>query len=160
MYKKVTLGLLRISLGWVFFWAFIDKVFGLGFTTAPDKSWLAGNSPTIGFLKFATTGPFAGFYQSLAGNAVVDWLFMMGLLGIGVALLLGIAVRLAAISGIAMMLLMYTAVLPPENNPVMDDHIIYALVLATFIYLPVGSNWGLGSKWANSSLVRKMPWLK
>ena len=159
-YKRVTYGLLRISLGWVFFWAFIDKLFGLGFTTAPDKAWLAGGSPTFGFLKFATKGPMAEFYQSLAGNGVVDWLFMMGLLGVGTALLLGVLVRLAAVSGIAMMLLMYTAVLPPEHNPVVDDHIVYALLLATFIYLPVGNKLGFGEKWSRLSLVRKRPWLK
>lgn len=160
MFKRIIYGLLRISLGWTFFWAFIDKLFGLGFTTASDKAWLAGGSPTFGFLKFAAKGPFAEFYQSLAGSVVVDWLFMMGLLGVGLALMLGIAVRVAAVSGIAMMLLMFTAVLPPEHNPIVDEHIIYALVLVSFLYLPVGSKWGLGSKWSRLSLVQKMPWLK
>ena len=73
-------GVLRLLLGWTFLWAFVDKLFGLGFNTVADKSWLDGVSPTFGFLKFGTKGPFASLYQSLAGNPVVDWLFMMGLL--------------------------------------------------------------------------------
>jgi len=35
------LGILRISFGLIFLWAFFDKLFGLGFATASDKSWIA-----------------------------------------------------------------------------------------------------------------------
>ena len=49
-------GILRLALGWIFLWAFLDKVFGLGFATTPEKSWINGVSPTYGFLKFGTTG--------------------------------------------------------------------------------------------------------
>ena len=51
---------------------------------------------------------------------------MLGLLGIGVALILGIGMRVAAVAGALLLVLMWTAVLPPENNPFMDDHLIYA----------------------------------
>lgn len=80
--------LLRFALGFTLLWAFLDKTFGLGRATAPDKSWMAGGSPTAGFLKNAVQGPLADFYHSLAGNPVVDWLFMLGLLLIGLALIL------------------------------------------------------------------------
>jgi thiosulfate dehydrogenase [quinone] large subunit len=36
---------IRLALGWVFLWAFLDKLFGLGHETAPAKSWLSGGSP-------------------------------------------------------------------------------------------------------------------
>ncbi len=32
------------------------------------------------------------------------------------------------------MMLMWLAVLPPENNPVVDEHIVYALVLVLLAY--------------------------
>ena len=67
-------------MGLIFLWAFIDKVFGLGFATTADKSWIAGGSPTTGFLQFGVHGPFAGFYHSLSGIPIVDVLFMLGLL--------------------------------------------------------------------------------
>lgn len=54
----------------------------------------------------------------MAGNAVVDWLFMLGILAIGLPLVLGIgvrigvriAVRIAASIGVVMLLVMYSAV--------------------------------------------------
>jgi len=153
-------GITRISLGWVFLWAFMDKMWGLGFATESSKAWLRGVSPTAGFLKFATEGPLVSFYQSLAGSGVVDWLFMGGLLGVGVALLLGILLRVAAVSGVLFMLLLYASLMPPENNPIMDEHIIYALLLIIFTILPSGEWWGLGRWWATLPWVQKMPWLK
>src|SRR4051794_31813772 len=71
---------IRLALGWVFLWAFLDKLFGLGLSTPAANSWLNGGSPTAGFLGKAATGPFTGFYHSIAGNVVVDVLFMAALL--------------------------------------------------------------------------------
>jgi len=90
---------LRLALGWVFLWAFLDKMFGLGHETPAKNAWINGGSPTKGFLGNAVEGPFAGFYQNLAGAAWADTLFMVGLLGIGVALMLGIGIRVAAVAG-------------------------------------------------------------
>ncbi|PIT92910.1 MAG: hypothetical protein COU06_02930 [Candidatus Harrisonbacteria bacterium CG10_big_fil_rev_8_21_14_0_10_38_8] len=154
--ERVFWGVLRIFMGWIFFWAFIDKVWGLGFTTAPEKSWLSGGSPTAGFLSFATKGPFGDIFKSLAGNPIVDWLFMVGLLFIGLCLMLGVGVKLASYSGVAMLLLMYLAgFIPPEHNPVLDDHIIYSVVLLGFPLYNAGRFWGLGEWWQNTTLVRK-----
>ena len=123
------LDLIRIALGWIFFWAFLDKLFGLGLATEAGKAWLAGGSPTSGFLLHATQGPFAGVFQALANQPVVDWLFMLGLLGIGLALIFKQQMKLATRSGMLLMFLMWLAVLPPAHNPLIDDHIIYILVL-------------------------------
>jgi thiosulfate dehydrogenase [quinone] large subunit len=152
---------LRLSMGWIFFWAFIDKLFGLGFATGADGAWLAGGSPTFGFLSFGTDGPLAGMYQGMAGNVVVDWMFMLGLLAIGLPLLLGIGVRLAAAAGVIMMLLMYTAAsLLPDNNPFMDDHLVYAVIMIGLAVAGAGKWLGLGKPWANTRLVRKYPILE
>ena len=149
------LGLLRLGMGWILLWAFLDKLFGLGFTTTPDKAWLVGNSPTSGFLLNATRGPLAEFFKGLAGNVLVDWLFMIGLLLIGLALIFGILVRIAAYSGALLFLLMWLAVLPPEHNPFLDEHIIYSLVLIALAYVKSGKNLGFGKKWAKTELVKK-----
>ena len=95
----------------------------------PSFSELTRVSARIGFLSFGATGPFKGTYNSIAGDAWADWLFMLGLLTIGVALVLGVFVNLAAAAGALLLVMMWTAVLPPENNPFMDDHLIYALTL-------------------------------
>jgi len=158
---QYVLGLLRLMMGWIFLWAFIDKLFGLGFATTPDKAWLAGVSPTSGFLQFAVHGPFAGFYQSLSGIPLVDWLFMIGLLFIGVAFISGIFMRLAGFSGIIMLFLMYTAIgLYPANNPFIDEHIVYIIVIIILVLTNSGQFLGLGKRWANTSLVQKYKFLK
>jgi thiosulfate dehydrogenase [quinone] large subunit len=151
-------GLLRLGMGWIFFWAFIDKLFGLGFATAPDKAWIAGGSPTFGFLKFATKGPFAEFYQGLAGNVLVDWLFMLGLLFVGITLLSGILVRLGGYTGALMLVLMYTAgFLPPQHNPFLDDHLIYALIMIGLTVTKSGYWLGLGKWWSRIKIVERYP---
>ena len=94
-----------------------------------DGSVVHPNFTPFGFLSFGATGPLQGTYNDIAGAAWADWLFMLGLLGIGAALILGIAMRIAAAAGALLLVMMWSAVLPPENNPFMDDHLIYALVL-------------------------------
>lgn len=151
---------LRLSLGWVFLWAFLDKTFGLGHETAGKDAWVNGGSPTKGFLAFAASGPFEGMYHQIAGQAWADWLFMLGLLGIGVGLLLGIAMRVTAASGALLLVLMWTVVLPPANNLFMDDHLIYALVLVLLAAIGAGHTLGLGARWEQISMVRRRPWLR
>jgi thiosulfate dehydrogenase [quinone] large subunit len=150
----------RLALGWTFLWAFLDKTFGLGHATAAEAAWIKGGSPTKGFLTHAATGPFKGFYNGIAGAAWADWLFMIGLAGIGLALILGIGLRVAAVTGGLLYFMMWTAVLPPENNPFMDEHLIHAAVLAGLALVGAGDTLGLGKIWARIPLVQRMPWLK
>ena len=150
--------LTRLCLGWTFLWPFLDKAFGLGHETPSANAWIDGGSPTEGFLSNAT-GPFAGVYHSFAGAGWANWGFMVGLLCIGTALLLGVGMRVATVSGAVLLVLMWTAALPPDNNPFMDDHIIYALVLLGLAVVGAGNTLGLGRQWTNTSLVRRHPWL-
>ena len=151
---------LRIALGWIFLWAFLDKMFGLGYATPAKNAWINGGSPTKGFLAFGAAGPFKGFYNGIAGAAWADWLFMIGLAAIGTALLLGIGMRVAAVAGAILLVMMWTVVLPPANNPFMDDHLIYAGLLAALALVGAGNTLGLGRAWAKLPLVKRLPWLK
>src|SRR3989344_1088853 len=127
--QKIAFFKLRFVMAFIFLWAFIDKIFGFGFATLKENAWINGGSPTSGFLNFATHGPLAPIFQKLAGVAIVDWLFMLGLLFIGLTLLINRFVFWGSLAGIVMMLLMWLSLLPPENNPIVDEHIVYALVL-------------------------------
>ena len=149
---------LRIGMGWLLLWGFLDKLLGLGFATASEDAWIAGGSPTFGYLKFATSGPFAPLFQSLAGNPIMDWLFMLGLLLIGLALILGIGVKIAGYSGALLMLLMWLSHLLPEHNPVLDEHIIYMIVLIGLARVGAGQWVGLGKWW--SERVKDYPFLQ
>ena len=154
------MAVLRVSTGFVFLWAFLDKTFGLGRGTEADAAWINGGHPTQGFLQFGADGPFKGFYNGIAGAAWADWLFMIGLAGIGVALLLGIGLRIAAATGALLYVMMWTVVLPPENNPFMDEHLIHAALLVGLALVAAGHTLGLGRQWARLPLVRRWGWLK
>ena len=162
---------LRISLGWVFLWAFLDKLLALGFSTGRndetgavdylgDAAWINGASPTEGFLTYGTKGPFAEVFQGFAGAAWADWLFMVGLAGIGIALVAGVAMRIAAAAGALMLMLMWAAALLPENNPFMDDHIVYAIALIGLPLVAAGHTLGLGRYWERIPLVQRYGFLK
>lgn len=171
----------RILIGWIFLWAFLDKAFGLGWTTPAEQAWKFGagdGSPTYGFLKFGSNpdSPFSGMFSSFANtaegnpNAWVNWAFMLGLLAIGVTLMLGVFMRLGSIAGVVMLALMYLAEWPIAQqtqegggnvytNPVVDDHIVYIVVLMLLMLLQAGTTWGLGRWWQSLGFVKRMPWL-
>ncbi|OGI68137.1 hypothetical protein A2738_03070 [Candidatus Nomurabacteria bacterium RIFCSPHIGHO2_01_FULL_42_15] len=128
--QKIVFIALRLVMGFIFLWAFLDKTFGLGFATTAEKAWINGGSPTTGFLANAVKGPFAEIFHSLAGVAVVDWLFMLGLLFAGLTLIFNKYVKWGCVAGSLIFLLMYLSLLWPENNPIIDEHIVYILVLA------------------------------
>ena len=156
----IALGVTRLVMGWTFLWAFVDKLFGLGFATPDGKGWLDGGSPTKGFLANSAEGPFEGFYKSIAGDAWANWAFMLGLLGIGLALTLGITMRIAVASGALLYVMMWTVALAPANNPITDDHIIGALVLVLLGVFAAGDKYGLGTAWKKLPIVQRFPILK
>ncbi len=165
------MGVLRLIIGWTFLWAFLDKLFALGYATGRDPqtgavdrlgdaAWINGGSPTLGFLKFGADGPFADFYHSIAGDAWADWAFMLGLLAIGISLTLGIFTWLGTFAGVVMYLLMWTVVLAPENNPITDDHVIGAAAVLVLGLYGAGRYLGLGRWWEKQAIVAKYPILK
>jgi thiosulfate dehydrogenase [quinone] large subunit len=145
----VTFAVVRILIGFTLLWSFIEKAFISVGSNADGTlpSWIDGGSPTAGFLGFATTGPFAPMYQAMAGQTWVDWGFMLALLLGGVALMLGLAMRIAGYGTALLYLLMWTAVLPPEHNPIIDDHVIIAATLVGLVLVGAGDTLGLGSWW-------------
>jgi thiosulfate dehydrogenase [quinone] large subunit len=85
---------------------------------------------------------------------------MLGLLGIGVALTLGITMRIAAAAGALLMVMMWSVVLPPDNNPFMDDHLIYAQVLVLLALTSAGRTLGFGKMWERIPFVARHGILK
>ncbi|MEV0220401.1 hypothetical protein [Streptomyces sp. NPDC050704] len=162
---------LRLLTGFAFLWAFLDKTFGFGYATPSGKGWIDGGSPTMGFLSGVAAGPMESTFHSWAGDAWADWLFMLGLLGVGLALTAGIALRLAAVAGTAMMALMWIAEWPPakhlsdgtpsmSTNPFVEYHVIYAVVLIALVLASAGDTWGFGKLWARLPFVRGNGWLR
>lgn len=124
----VTLTILRITLGVSFLLAGIDK-FG---------DWSAA-----GYLAGAT-GPFAEFFQSLAGSAIIDQLNIWGLILIGLSLILGLLTRPASFFGALLMILYYFAQFEQNiEHGLIDNHIIYVLIFVFFMAGGVGHMFGL-----------------
>jgi thiosulfate dehydrogenase [quinone] large subunit len=164
-------GVMRFFMGFTFLWAFLDKLFALGFSTGRDPAtgsidffgpaaWIKGGSPTDGVLQFGihSKAPFRSFYEGLAGSAWVEWFYMITIAAIGIALMFGIFTRLAAIGGILWMAIFYTATaMWPEHNPVLDDHILSIIVLAGIAYVGAGRFFGFGKWWRKTQLVQRYP---
>ncbi len=147
--------LLRLLLGWSFLWAFLDKMFGLGFATCRldgggidfgcDAAMVSGGSPTYGFLNFATQGSRTGdLFDWMAPSApdainLADVGFMAALLLGGAALMLGIGVRVAAVGGAILMAFMFLAGdVFPENNPIKSSHVIEMAAFLGIAYVGAG----------------------
>ena len=160
------LAVLRIATGYIFLWAFLDKLFGLRYSTTSAGAWIHGGSPTKGFLSHVAVGPLQGPMHSMAGTWWADGLFMLGMLAVGTATILGIALRPAAIAGAIIMALMWLAEFPPaqhtsagaasgSSNPIVDYHVIYALALIVCAMTYAGHVWGLGRWWSSLPLISK-----
>lgn len=163
------LAVLRIAIGFVFLWAFLDKMFGLHYATPSAKAWINGGSPTDGFLSGVAVGPLQSTFHSMAGTWWADGLFMLGLLGVGVALMAGIVVRIGAVSGVLLVAGMWLATYPlaqfdatgaatRSTNPFIDDHVLEALILIVVALACAGTTWGLGRMWVRIPFVNRHRW--
>lgn len=162
---RKTIAVLRLTTGFIFLWAFLDKTFGLGYTTASEKAWIRGGKPSQGFLSnLDPARPLTGFFGGIASTAT-DVLFMLGMLGVGLAVMLGIGTRVAAVSGTIIMALMWLAEFPPVKgadagaNPLIDYHVVYALSIILVALVYGGDTWGLGKWWKSLPVVQKQRWL-
>ena len=122
-------------MGWLMFYAGITKII--------NPEWSAA-----GYLNNAKT--FGGFFDWLASENVlpaVNFLNELGLTLLGISLILGAFVRLSSILGAGLMLLYYLPALnfpyPNTHSFIVDEHIIYALVLILFAVFKAGRIWGL-----------------
>jgi thiosulfate dehydrogenase [quinone] large subunit len=163
------LAVLRVTTGFIFLWAFLDKSFGLHYATPSARAWIHGGSPTKGFLSSVHVGPFQSAFHSMAGTWWANWMFMLCLLGIGVALIAGVALRLTAAAGVALLSLMWLAEFPPaqhaasgtataSTNPLVDYHVLYAIVLIVLAASYAGNTWGMGRIWARLPFIHRHRW--
>lgn len=140
---KFSVWLLRVSLGWLFFYAGITKVL--------NPKWTAE-----GYLLSAKS--LNGFYNWLAGPANIGWVNFLnewGLTILGVCLILGLGVRWVAATSVVLMVLYYLPILHfpyvGELSFLVDQHVIYILVLLLLIGVKAGRIFGLDALFKSSS---------
>ena len=151
-FKKVSLVVLRVTLGWFMFYAGITKVM--------DPAWSAA-----GYLQSAKT--FPALYQWFASPDVlpfVNFVNEWGLTLLGASLIFGIGVRLSSILGVVLMALYYLVILEfPFVSPhayLVDDHIIFIAALLVLAAFRAGRVWGLEKWCANLPICRQYPKLR
>ncbi len=132
-WKKLIITLFRIAIGWHFLYEGLSKL------------WMA-NWSAAGYLTNAT-GPFAGFYHWMASSGglmnIIDPVNIAALILIGLALFLGVAIRISAFSGVILLMLYYFAYPPfggalpgAEGNLfIVNKNLIEALALITLTLL-------------------------
>lgn len=135
---KYALLLLRLALGWLFLYAGITKIM--------DPSWSAA-----GYLNNAKT--FHEFFAWFALPGNIGWVNFVNewaLLLIGIALILGLFTRHAAIIGIVLMALYYFPALDfpkiGEHSFLIDEHVIYAIALSILAAGRAGSYLGIDGR--------------
>jgi|LSQX01.3.fsa_nt_gb thiosulfate dehydrogenase [quinone] large subunit len=154
------LAIVRILLGFMFLWAFLDKLFGLGFSTTAADAMINGGSPTKGFLMYGTD--ILSFLADIPGLiSVLDVVLMAAFLLLGIALILGIGMKIAAAGGTVLLLMMYISLFPftksGSTNPLIDYHVIYIFLLWALCLSNSGDVLGLGKWWKEQSLVKRYP---
>ena len=154
---QIPLAIMRFAMAFMLLWAFLDKMFGLGFATPAGMGMIDGGSPTKMFL-LNVSGPFADMFHMMADfSQITDILLMAGFLLVGMAILLGIGTKIATVAGSLMMLMLYLSVLPITSNPFFDYHLYYIISLFA-IYMGGGYDiLSLKEKWMGLEIVRRFP---
>jgi uncharacterized membrane protein YphA (DoxX/SURF4 family) len=135
--------IIRIAIGWHFFYEGISKIIAGGWSSAP---YLAGS-------RWIFAPLFQWMSDSTVITSVVDFLNIWGLILVGLGLMLGAFTRLASGAG-ALMLFFYFVAYPPISGytisvPVEGSYLwvnktlIEFFVLMAFIFISSGSHFGL-----------------
>src|SRR6056297_1171499 len=142
---------LRLIMGWSFFYAGITKVI--------DPNW-----SVRGFLLYGIPegNPLVSVWTMMAN----DWAWLLtplnqvGLTLIGLALILGLFVRLSAFWGAVMMLFYWMASFPFENSFLIDYHMVYVFILFGLGAFGTGRILGVDQWIEKQEIVQKNPQLR
>ncbi|RDZ46666.1 hypothetical protein C5B91_03075 [Haloferax sp. Atlit-10N] len=158
-----SLFLLRVVMGWTLFQGGITKLVTY-LDADPSNNWTAA-----GYLANAIPegNPLMGLWGSMAGSPLIDMLNMWGLTLAGLALILGAFVRFSAFWGAIMMLFYWAAALeggilaglPLAHGWVVDDHIVYAVLLFGLGAFGAGRILGVDAYLENMEFVRRNRWM-
>ncbi len=162
--------ILRVVLGFGFLYAGIEKLLNFA---GEDKPWSA-----FGFLKFATGGtipnmvghtdpmshnPTQAIWTGLAGDptllGIVNFLVVFGELAIGIALIFGIATRLAGILGAVMMFFFWIAAWDFQYG-IVNQQFVYMILSAFLAYASAGRVVGLDGILEKTELAHRTPVLR
>jgi len=145
--EKVTLLLLRLSMGWLLLYAGYSKVIAEPAFSA--ERYLTGAKSFVGLFQFFAQPSILPF---------VNFLNSWGQVLLGIALILGIGVRWTSVLAAIMMTLYYLPLSfprPDDHSYIVNYHFIYTIGFLVLWATRAGSAYGLGG-W----LAKQAPSLK
>ncbi len=128
--------------------------FGMLFILSAVSKFSVANWSASAYLAHAS-GPFALWFQALAGNPAVDFLNLYGQLFIGLAIVFGCLIRPASFFGAILMVLYYFASFTTNiKNGWIDEHVIFVGIFLLFMFGGFGHVYGLDA-W-----LKRQPFIK
>lgn len=156
-FQKISVFLLRISLGVLYFYAGVTKII----MYSAEKGWYDPGFSAAFYLKGAKL--FPAFYQYLLQPDILSLVSSVnkwGLTLLGVSLILGIGVRLSSVLGAILMILYYLPLgfpYPDAHSFIVDQHIVYACSLLMLAAHRAGRIYGLENWFSGLPVISKIP---
>ena len=167
----------RLLVGSAFLWSFLDRLYGLGVPTPAAEGWIDGGSPTASTLWYDLRGPLADPVRAITGarvirgpssferysvvtrlvepHAWVDWVFMLSMLIIGMALVLGVLTRICAVGGMVWMaVIQAVTALWATSSLLVALHVLTFLLLGGIAIVGHAGHPGPGVMWQRLRFVR------
>lgn len=140
---------MRVAIGWVFFNAGVSRLV--------DPTWSANEV----FLTVRPENPLAGLWHAVGHSLawLLGPLIVWGLSLVGAAIIFGVAVRLSALLGAAIMTLLWATSLPLSDALLVDEHVVYVFVLFGLGAFGAGRIAGLDAYFESHPMVQERPWL-
>ena len=154
----------RLTIGWVFLFAGIEKLFLSGHAFDATKFLQFGTLGTAaGAAEGAIVNPTHQLWVDLAGNAaamnVVNFLVPFGQVAIGLALVFGLATRFAGVMGALMMAFIGIASWDFANG-VVNYHAVLMLSSLILAVIAAGEIYGVDAVVDESPVVKRSPALR
>jgi thiosulfate dehydrogenase (quinone) large subunit len=132
--QRTALVILRTLIGWHFLYEGYYKLMVPGWARDghPVSGWSAA-----GYLKNAT-GPFAGFFHSLASSGMAGWIDLLvpiALALIGLSLVLGLFTQLGCLGAAGFLTMFYVSAIPTTGTPMAGAEGTYLFVNKNLIEL-------------------------
>lgn len=133
---RLTLFIARLAMG--------ASMMGIGLRLFVGGGWGAWNSIGVILPSTYPRGPIGNIFLAFWGNQFVIQLLIWACVLIGIALVLGVAVRLASYGGMLILLLMYLAVIPP-SSAIINQQLIYIIFYLFLVVGEAGKIYGVDS---------------
>ncbi|MFB6073842.1 MAG: DoxX family protein [Haloarculaceae archaeon] len=145
---------LRVVMGRVLLYPGIQHLSGMAGFKAATAGTVQGAANSAG-------NPWSFLFKPMVGmEGILAPLNAWGLFLVGLALILGVAVRWSAFWGAVMMLFYWAASFPLQHSLIVDDHVVYAFLLFGLGAFGAGRILGLDARIEKTGVVRNNPWLK